>query len=137
MERTLDYIEGPRRRLVERFKKLKGKGYTEPPEIFLSHKTGRPLNLRSISNIFRQVFDAAGVEGHGHRIRAHFLENVVDAEAEAEEIAVTTSGGRKAAIDWHGVQMRAAEHARHRNPSSLDSYVRSIRKQRMRAPEQE
>jgi hypothetical protein len=135
LEQTYDYIDGERKKIVERFSKREG--YVEPEEIFLSSKTGKPLILRSITNILRQIFDEAGVEGHGHRIRAHFVENAGEAEADAEELAVLSSGGRKAGMDWDGVEMRLAEHARQKHVTSLAPYIGNLRKQRNRAPEQQ
>lgn len=134
-EQTYEYIDGERADIVRRFSKREG--YVEPEEIFLSSEFGKPLALGSISNIMRQIFDEAGVEGHGHRIRAHFLENAGEAEADAEELAVLSSGGRKAGMDWDGVEVRLAEHARQKNPASLKPYIGSLRKQRNRSPQQQ
>lgn len=133
-EQTLDYVEGERAEIVSRFSKHEG--YVEPKEIFLSAKTGRALNPRSISNILRRIFDEADVEGHGHRIRAHFIENAGNAEADADELAVLSSGGRKAGMDLEGIAVRQAEHARVRSVETLKAYAGNLRKQRMREPEQ-
>lgn len=135
IEQTYDYIDGERAGIVKRFRKREG--YVEPDEIFLSNKTGGPLVPGSVSNIMRQVFDEAGVEGHGHRIRAHFMENAAAAEADAEELSVLSSGGRKAGMDWEGVEVRLLEHARQKDPRSPKPYISNLRKQRSRSPEQQ
>jgi hypothetical protein len=135
LEQTYEYIVDERAAVVARCKKKKG--YVEPEEVFISSTTGKKLNLRSVSNLLRRIFDEAGVEGHGHRIRAFFLQSTGNAEADAEELSVRTSGGRKAGMDWMGVGLRMAEQGRVRHVKSLEPYVGSLRKQHMRAPEQQ
>ena len=56
---TREYIYGTRADIVKRFKKKYGAEYKEPAEIFLSNKTGKALNKRSVSNLLRKVFDAS------------------------------------------------------------------------------
>jgi hypothetical protein len=135
VEQTYEYIDGERASIVKRFRKRHG--YVEPEEIFLSSESGMPLQLGSISNILRQIFAEAGVQGHGHRIRARFLEAAAEAEVDAEELAVLSSGGSKVGMDWTGVEVRLAEHARQKNPASLKPYIGSIRKQRYRSSSQQ
>ena len=141
LELTHEYIQGERAAIVEecknRKKKEGEKNYIEPEEVFLSSTNGRPLNLRSISNILKQIFVEAGVEGHGHRIRAFFLQNAAHAEADAEHLAVRSSGGRKAGMDWMGVGLRLAEKGRVRHVTSLAPYIGSVQKQFNREPEQD
>lgn len=127
---TREYIDGARADIVKRFKGLYGKDYEDPPEIFLSNKTGKALVKRSVSNMLRTVFDAAGVAGHGHRVRATFLRSVVNAETEAEEVAVVQSGGLKHAMNFHNVELRATERARSSSPQAIAPYIDAKRKQR-------
>ena len=131
LEATLEYVEGPRKRIVERFSRRPG--YKEPKEVFLSETTGLPLNVRSVSNLLTAIFKAAGAAGTGHRLRATFLDNVTVAETRAEEIQVVESGGLKHAINHHNVALRAAEKARHKQVSSQEAYVKRVRKQRGKA----
>lgn len=130
---TREYIDGTRRRIVKQFTEKYGRAYKEPEEIFLSEKTGKALNKKSVSNLLRRIFDAAGVKGHGHRLRATFATHVVNAESEAEEIAIVQSGGLKHAINHHNVELRAADKTRHADPASLKPYVDSRRKQRSKS----
>lgn len=130
---TREYIDGPRADIVQRFKRRYGKSYKEPREVFLSNKTGKALEKRSVSNLLRVIFDTAGVDGHGHRLRASFLTSVVNSETEAEEIAVVQSGGLKHAINFHNVELRAAEKARSGSAAAIAPYINEKRKQRSKA----
>ncbi|MCG2592973.1 hypothetical protein LZ009_09290 [Ramlibacter sp. XY19] len=130
LQETREYIHGTRADIVKRFKKKYGEEYKEPPEIFLSNKTGKALNKRSVSNLLRKVFDAAGVDGHGHRLRATYLNSRTGAETEAEEIAVVQSGGLKHAINYHNVELRVTEAARSSSPEAVAPYIDAKRKQR-------
>ena len=133
LAKTREYIEVPRADIVARFKKKHPGTYVQPEEIFLSNKTGLPLNLTSISNMLTQWFSAAGVKGHGHRLRAVFLTNLCEAELSAEEAKVAAFPGSK--IDFELVLMKVAERAGHKNVESLRSYLNLVRKRRGRRRE--
>jgi integrase len=134
LERTREYIEDPRREIVVRFKKLKGIAYFEPDEIFLSSKTGLPLNFTAISNLLTSLFKQAGVEGHGHRLRATYLTRLFDAEIAAEELRLATHPGSKAQIDWELVLRKVADRAGHKNIDSLRPYLTAAKKRYTRDP---
>lgn len=132
LERTREYIEGPRTELVNRFKASKGTAYAEPPEIFLSEKTGQPFNLTAISNMVTAWFREAGVAGHGHRLRATYLTNLFDAEIAAEEARVRAFPGTKVFIDYELILRKVAERAGHADIGSLRPYLTLARKHRAR-----
>lgn len=134
LEKTREYIEGPRSLIVARFKcKLKG-AYCEPPEVFLSDKTGLPLVLTSISNLFTGWFKAAGVEGHGHRLRATCLTSFFNSEIAVEEARLAAHPGTKMSIDYELILRKVAERAGHANIESLRPYLNLVRKWRARTP---
>jgi integrase len=131
MEKTREYIEGTRLRVVERWRRKRQSGYSEPVEIFLSHKTGRSLELRAITNLLTELFDKAGVKGHGHRLRAVFLTRLFEAEYEAQ--AALVAARARNTIDWDLILTKVAERAGHRDPQSLRAYVTTLKKRRARA----
>ena len=74
--------------------------------------------------------DAAGVKAWGHRIRATFLTELVEAELRAAEAAMASAGNSKQNIDWELILLKVAERAGHRNPDALRNYVTLVRKRR-------
>jgi hypothetical protein len=46
--------------------------FVPPPELFLSEKTGGPLSAGSIGDVVKDAFNACGIDGSGHRLRAYF-----------------------------------------------------------------
>lgn len=131
LERTREWIEGPRAEIIRRFKR-KYPGYEEPNEVFISNKTGRALTLTPISNLFRSIFTKAKVEGHGHRIRAYYLNNLLQAELDAAIAILKSNGGTAANIDWELLLRKVAERAGHQNIESLRSYVTILKKKHNR-----
>lgn len=132
LAKTREYIEGPRAAKVERFFRKDGVAYSQPHEIFLSNKTGQAMDLKAVSNLLTKWFKEAGVDGHGHRLRAAFLTNLFEAEISAEEGRIALNPGTKLAIDYELILMRVAERAGHRNIDSLRPYLSLIRKRRGR-----
>jgi len=132
LEKTREYIEGSRMDLVRRFQKTKGATYDLPNEIFLSEKTGKPLALRAITNLVSSWFSKAGIEGHGHRLRASYLTNLLDAEIAAEEMRVLNNPGSKSAADYEFILRRVAERAGHLSIEYLRPYLVFVRKRQLR-----
>lgn len=133
LEKTREYIEGARSDLVKRFRKRSSASYREPKEIFLSDKTGLTLNLTSITNLLTHWFKDAGVDGHGHRLRAVFLTNLFEAELVAEESRLLAHPGTKVSIDYELILRKVAERAGHSDIASLRPYLTLARKRRARA----
>lgn len=132
LERTREYIDGARQAIVKRFAHIYGrKG--PPTQIFLSTKTGLPMNPRAISNLLRALFDEAGVEGHGHRVRATFLTNLFDEEYEADIALINSLDPRyRREVDFEHILRRVAERAGHRDIESLRHYIVILRKRHLR-----
>lgn len=132
LEKTREYIEGTRTTLIKRFQVAKGAAYKSSEEIFLSEKTGQPLALRAITNMVTGWFKKADVKGHGHRLRAAFLTNLLEAEIAAEELRILNNPGSKSAIDYEFVLRRVAERAGHASIEYLRPYLVFVRKRRLR-----
>jgi integrase len=137
LEKTLEYIEGPRAQVVARFKLNNPTTYKEPDEIFLSTMTGTALDLTSISNLLTGWFKATGVKGHGHRLRATYLTNLFDAELNAEESRIIANPGTKMSIDYELILRKVAERAGHADLNSLRAYLTLARKRRSRSEGQD
>lgn len=133
LEKTREYMEGPRADIVARFKKTKGSGYHEPTEIFLSNKTGRALTLTAITNLLTGWFKVANVNGHGHRLRASHLSNLLEAEICAEEMRIAMHPGTKLSIDYELVLIKVAERAGQTDIESLRPYLTRVKKRRARS----
>lgn len=131
LERTREWIEGPRADIVERFRR-KISSYKEPKEIFISAKTGAALTLTTMSNLFTAFFGKAKVEGHGHRIRAHYLTNLLHSEIDAATALLISNGGTIKDIDWELIIRKVAERAGHRNVDSIRDYVTILKKRYQR-----
>jgi site-specific recombinase XerD len=134
LEKTREYIEGPRATIVARFSHTRKGIYHEPEEVFLSHKTGKPLTLTAISNLLTHWFNEANVDGHGHRLRATYLTNLLDAEIEEQISRIAADPGIKIQIDYELILIKVAERAGHVNIDSLRPYLTLVKKQRIREP---
>ena len=134
LQKTREYIEGPRATLVARFKRKQKSAYREPAEVFLSDKTGLSLKLTAISNLLTGWFKKAGVPGHGHRLRASYLINLFEAELAAEESRIAAHPGTKSRIDYEIILRKVAERAGHAHVESLRPYLTLVRKRRLREP---
>ena len=132
LEKTQEYIDGPRAAIVARFKTTKKVAYKEPAEVFLSEKTGQPLTLTAITNMLTAWFKTACVPGHGHRLRATYLTNLFEAELAAEEARIAAHPGTKACIDYELILRKVAERAGHADIESLRPYLTLARKRRLR-----
>ncbi len=128
LERTREYIEGQRKQIVDRFRAKYGTAYKAPEEVFLSNKTGAPLEPKAISNLLTHLFKLAQVKGHGHRLRATYLTRLFEAELMLEQARVASYPGEKLQIDLELVLRRVAERAGHRHIDSLRPYLTLARK---------
>ena len=137
LERTREYIDGPRAELVARFRERYRSGYREPKEVFLSSKTGRGLRAKAITNLLSHLFTSANVEGHGHRLRATYLTRLFEAELMVEYARVAANPGALHHVDLELVLRRVAERAGHRDPESLRPYLTVARKRIARSAEME
>jgi hypothetical protein len=94
------------------------RSHSHPPDaMWLSMKTGKGLSAKAIANAVGAAFRASKVPGSGHRLRAHFAEEVVrDAYLRAR-----AAHGR--AWDVKMVLFLAAEALGHKDPSTLWPYL--------------
>lgn len=100
-----DYIEGARARALERCNAY------DSGALFISHPTGKPLAPKSVSNLFSEILKKSG--STHHRVRARFLQRVVDLTIE-EEVGRNGFGYSRASI-----LLRAADLAGHSGTSTL------------------
>lgn len=128
LERTREYIEGPRAQIARRFRAKYRTAYKEPDEVFLSSKTGGPMEAKAISNLLNYLFTEAGVNGHGHRLRATYLTRLFEAELMLEHARISAHPGSKQHVDFELVLRRVAERAGHRHIDSLRPYLTLARK---------
>lgn len=111
LEGAREYLDGPRARVISRLRLE-----FDPPELFISHTSGKGLQPKSISNLFSAIFKPYHLSHH--RVRARFLQGIVDREIEDE---VQRAGLR---YSRHSVLLRAAVLAGHAHTSTtLAHYV--------------
>lgn len=128
LEKTREYIEGAREDVIVRFRRKQHGQYLVPSEVFLSNKTGLALNTTAVTNLASSWFKAAGVEGHGHRLRATYLTSLFEAEIAAEFAKIASFPGTKRSIDYELVLLKVAERAGHADIESLRPYLTLARK---------
>lgn len=136
VEDTWEYIEGERKAIVERFM-VKRPEEPPPKEIFLSKKTGRALVDKAITNIYTKLFFRAGVEGHGHRLRATHLAYLFEATLDAEEARLVSLGRPRSEVDHELVLRIVADQAGQKSVHSLRPYLTLARKRRRNRAEVE
>jgi hypothetical protein len=111
--------------------------YSAPDEIFLSSKTGMALGEKSVTNIFTKLFKMAGVDGHGHRLRATHLVYLFEARLDAEEARLVSLGRSRTEVDFELVLRMVADQAGHKNWESLRPYLDLAKKRRRNRDEVE
>jgi site-specific recombinase XerD len=100
-----DYREGARARALEKC------GAYDPGTLFISHSSGKPLAPKSVSNLFSGILKKSG--STHHRVRARFLQRIVDLTIE-EEIEKNGFAYSRASV-----LLRAADLAGHAGTSTL------------------
>lgn len=128
LEKTLEYIEGPRATIVERFKKKYGREYIVPNQIFLSTKTGKAITATPVTNLLGSYFKAANIPSHGHRIRAYHLQALLEAEVSAAVVVLLENNLSPKDIDWEKIVRKVAERAGHSDLQSIWKYVTILKK---------
>ncbi|MFA5599751.1 MAG: hypothetical protein WDA06_04055 [Phenylobacterium sp.] len=110
MLQTLDFVWGERAAAT-------GGPNISRGGLWLSLKTRRPLSRVAIGDIVKNAFNAAGVRGSGHRLRACFAEEVVfRIYAEAKE-------AHGVVFDENQVLIDAAQELGHSDWRSLKNYL--------------
>ena len=101
--------------------------YRPPDTLFISMKTGRPFTPDAISNLLKRAFNEGHVRGSGHRLRAHYAEQVVfDAYMRAK-------GKHGRAFDVATILTVAAELLGHSDTKTLRRYLNRILRREMLA----
>lgn len=118
---TWDYIDLYRERTVKKFKKIhkkkrKRSPYIESPTVFLSDKTGKPLNPISFSSSIRKAFLKAIEEGYltaDERVWTHGLRHNF----------VTKSLRENDKADQKHPERLAMQQTRHSSPEAMEPYL--------------
>lgn len=118
-EHLLFYIWTARTELVAAFY-AKRRRYKACDALFLSLKTGRGLQKKSIGNLINATFKKLQIPGSAHRLRAAFAESVV------RECYLRARGAHGVAWDRNAVLLEAAEALGHKSTRSLKSYLNRI-----------
>lgn len=117
LQATREFVETSRAAIIGRIKE-RNRAYRDPGFVFITGK-GKPLSLKSITNVMGNAFRAAGVEdASGHRLRAHGITEVFEAMYLADRQTATLSPATLLA--------RVAERFGHRNPNSLKHYLNDV-----------
>lgn len=96
---------------------------TEPDYVFLSQTTAQQYKSGTVSRILKKLFNAAGVLGSGHRLRATFCEEVV------RDLYLREKSKNGSHYDVDTILLLAAEFLGHRDPWTLRPYLNNILKQ--------
>lgn len=107
---TLDFIWSERASVAKSNRIIQG-------PIWLSKKTGRGLTATAVGDIVKGAFNAAGVRGSGHRLRACFAEEVV------YRLYALAKEAHGIMFDENQVLIDAAEELGHSDWRSLRSYL--------------
>ncbi|MBY3367259.1 phage integrase family protein [Rhizobium laguerreae] len=116
----LEYIWNERARFL---KDWRGTSPTDSDYVFLSQTTARQYKRGSVSKILKSLFDATGVRGSGHRLRATFCEEVV------RDLYLREKAKNGSHYDVDTILLLAAEYLGHRDPRTLRPYLNNILKQ--------
>lgn len=112
LSETLDYIEFVRDEIVKRFKE-KGP-FKEPPEIFLSTTSGKPIKAKTLANELGKAFKDASVPGTPHGLRRKFAFDTV----ERLYIGMLLEKGDHRKIDENTVIFMAKEQLGHKHATT-------------------
>ncbi|WP_290561923.1 hypothetical protein [Agrobacterium sp.] len=94
-----------------------------PDYVFLSQTTGNQYRRSSVGRVLKELFDATGVRGSGHRLRAAFCEDIV------RELYLREKAKNGSHYDADTILLLAAEYLGHRDPSTLRPYLNNVLKQ--------
>ncbi|MFJ4155541.1 tyrosine-type recombinase/integrase [Pseudomonas sp. NPDC089752] len=122
----IDYIRGPRRTIMKKFKDNPDHGY-----LFVTERGGRPLGVDSITTEFWNIRKAAGIseQACAHLFRHSFCTNVV-AELIAATQALSPDSFRQTLMTNKMLAERAMMKSGHATLESLLEYVDTAFKQK-------
>ena len=98
-------------------------GYVPPEALWLSRKTGKGMSAGSIANEVKTAFSAQGIDASGHRLRAHFLTELV------RDLYLAARAAHGRMFDARTILDQAAEIAGHADPASLKPYLSRVMKE--------
>ncbi|MCP3749256.1 site-specific integrase [Pseudomonas sp. SBB6] len=126
IDELIDYIRGPRRAIMKKFKDSPDHGY-----LFVTERGGRPLGIDSITTEFWKIRRAAGVDEQAcaHLFRHLFCTNVV-AELISATQALSPDSFRQTLMTNKMLAERAMTKSGHATLESLLDYVDSAFKQK-------
>lgn len=126
IDELIDYIRGPRRAIMKKFKDAPDHGY-----LFVTERGGRPLGIDSITTEFWKIRRAAGVDEQAcaHLFRHLFCTNIV-AELIAATQALSPDSFRQTLMTNKMLAERAMTKSGHATLESLLDYVDSAFKQK-------
>ena len=119
MVRAREYIEGQRRVVIKRAKS-RNSTFEPPDDLFLGATTALPLTKEYVSRHISELMQSIDIKrASGHRLRASGLTALVEAYDGVDEQGVRHPAEQ---VLW-----KAADHAGHANPSSLQPYLNIAR----------
>lgn len=126
IDELIDYIRGPRRAIMKKFKDSPDHGY-----LFVTERGGRPLGIDSITTEFWKIRRAAGVDEQAcaHLFRHLFCTNIV-AELISATQALSPDSFRQTLMTNKMLAERAMTKSGHATLESLLDYVDSAFKQK-------
>ncbi len=126
IDELIDYIRGPRRAIMKKFKDSPDHGY-----LFVTERGGRPLGIDSITTEFWKIRRAAGVDEQAcaHLFRHLFCTNIV-AELISATQALSSDSFRQTLMTNKMLAERAMTKSGHATLESLLDYVDSAFKQK-------
>lgn len=127
LEHNLDYVWGARDALVrDRF--MRRSSYEPSDALFLSYKTGKAFQPKSLGNALKLVFNALRIPGSAHRLRAFFASKIT----RKTYLRARAIHGR--VLDQRSILLEAAEAMGHERPETLEPYVNDARREENSAP---
>jgi len=118
----VEWVWDHRRRFIEN-RRTAISTYVPPPELWISRKTGRAMTAAAIGNEVKKAFAAVGINASGHRLRAHFLTELI------RELHIRARAAHGRMFDPRTILDQAAEIAGHADPASLKPYLTRVMKE--------
>jgi hypothetical protein len=125
LEDVWDFIETERRTLLHE----KNISELACDMLFISDRTARPLSIKYITTTFNKLRKAAGIteKAHPHQLRHLYISNKFE-ERVLDAIGASTSPLRSLDTIMAAVVWEIMQYSGHKNPGSLDTYVKTIKR---------
>lgn len=125
LEDALEFINTERRSLLNRISKKKNAAPTTEDKLFISARTGRPINVRHATAAFHKLKNDAKINGkaHPHQMRHLFITRLFD-----ERITAATSSISNPLFSLDTILKKTVAEIQqlsgHASESGLDTYVK-------------